>query len=98
MRFFLDDVLVGLVLLASVAYAMSSLGPKSLRGRLLLGASAVLRRLPGLHELAQRLQTAASTKAKGACGGCDNCGSDQPPTVPLSEPEVRIPVSTIGKR
>ena len=68
MRFFLDDLLVGLALLASVFYAVFSLGPRSLRGRLLGGASAVLRRLPGfpgLHELAQRLDTAASIKAKG---------------------------------
>ncbi|MGO8856332.1 MAG: DUF6587 family protein [Steroidobacteraceae bacterium] len=101
MRFFLDDLLVGLVLLASVVYAVFSLGPRSLRGRLLGGASAVLRRLPGfpgLHELAQRLDTAASIKAKGTCGGCGNCGSEQPPTTPSSGPEVRIPVSKIGKR
>ncbi len=101
MRFILDDVLVGLVLLASVVYAVFSLGPRSLRGRLLTGAAALLRRLPGfagLHELAQRLDTAASIKAKGACGGCDTCGSEQPPTAPSSGPEVRIPVSKIGKR
>ena len=101
MRFFLDDLLVGLALLASVFYAVFSLGPRSLRGRLLGGASAVLRRLPGfpgLHELAQRLDTAASIKAKGTCGGCDNCGLEQPPTAPSSGPDVRIPVSKIGKR
>jgi hypothetical protein len=101
MQFFLDDLLVGLVLLVSVIYAVFSLGPRSLRGRLLIGASALLRRLPGfpgLHELASRLQTAATLKAKGSCGGCDNCASEQPPTAPASGPEVRISVSKIGKR
>jgi hypothetical protein len=51
-----------------------------------------------LHELASRLQTAATLKAKGSCGGCDNCASEQPPTAPASGPEVRISVSKIGKR
>jgi hypothetical protein len=31
-------------------------------------------------------------KAGGACGGCDNCGSETTP------PEVRIPLSKIGRR
>ena len=41
---------------------------------------------------------AATIKAKGSCGGCDNCGSEQPPTAPASGPEVRISLSKIGKR
>jgi len=101
MHSFLDDFLVGLVLLASVLYAVFSLGPRTLRRRLLAAASALLRRLPkisGLRAVAQRLDTAASTKASGACGGCDNCGSEQAPTVPASRSEFRIPLSRIGRR
>jgi hypothetical protein len=97
----LDDLLVGVVLLASVIYAAFSLGPRTLRRRLLVSAAALLRSLPrfsGLHEVALRLETAASTKAKGSCGGCDNCGSDQPPTAQNSPSEVKILPSKIGKR
>jgi hypothetical protein len=101
MHSFLDDSLVGLVLLASVIYAVFSLGPRTLRRRLLAAASALLRRLPkflGLHDVAVRLDTTASAKAKGACGGCDNCGSEQSPAAPASGSEFRIPLSKIGKR
>src|ERR1700688_3239433 len=101
MNSLLDGVLVGVVLFASVVYAAFSLGPRTLRRRLLVGTSAVLRRLPTslrLHDLALRLDAAATLKAKGACGGCDNCGSEQAPTAPASGSEVRIPLAKIGKR
>ncbi|MGA2188337.1 MAG: DUF6587 family protein [Steroidobacteraceae bacterium] len=98
MQSFLDYLLVGLVLTASVVYVLFSLGPRSLRGRLLGGAAAVLRRLPGMRALAQRLQAAAAVKAKAACGGCDNCGSESTPAAPSAGADVRIPVSKIGKR
>ncbi|HWJ35626.1 MAG TPA: DUF6587 family protein [Steroidobacteraceae bacterium] len=98
---FVDDLLVGLVLSASVTYAVFSLGPRTLRRRLLLRASALLRPLPRflrLRDLALRLESEAAIKAKGACGGCDNCGPEQPPIAPSSGSEVRIPVAHIGKR
>ena len=101
MHILLDDVVVGLALLASVVYALISLGPKTLRSRLLGGASAMLLRLPripGLPEFALRLQRAAALKAKGSCGGCDNCGSEQSPGASSAAPDVRIPVSKVGKR
>ena len=101
MHSFLDDFLVGLVLFASVIYAVFSLGPRTLRRRLLAAASALLRRLPGflgLHDVALRMDTAATTKANGACGGCDNCGPEQSPAAPSSGSEFRIPLSKIGKR
>lgn len=91
----LDHLLVGLVLLASLGYAVYSLGPRTWRGSLLAATSALLLRLPtcfGLRAVAQRM---AAVKAKGACGGCDNCGSEQPPA---PSPEVRIPLAKIGKR
>jgi hypothetical protein len=58
MNTLLDDFLVGVVLLASVSYALYKLGPRNLRKRILtlLGRSA------------------GAGKAQGACGGCDNCG------------------------
>jgi hypothetical protein len=101
----LDGILVGGVLFASVVYAVLSLGPRTLRARLLVGASVLLRRMPAhprLHALAARLQSWASRRAKGACGGCDNCGSEKSPAVPSSRSEFRsefrIGVSQIGKR
>jgi hypothetical protein len=102
MQGFFDDFLVGFVLLASVGYAAFSLGPGTLRRRMLVGASALLRHVPtpsSLREMALRLETAA-IKAKGLCGGCDNCGSEQqqPPSVQISRSEVRIAVAKIGKR
>jgi hypothetical protein len=101
MNSFLDDVLVGLVLLASVGYALYSLGPRTLRARLLIGMSSLLGRFPaflGLRGIAEHLASAASVKSNGSCGGCDNCGSDKPAIKPISKVEVRIPLSTIRKR
>jgi hypothetical protein len=99
MNSILDNVLVGLALLASAGYAAVSLGPRSLRRRILgvLGRAAV--RTPavlGLGGLAQRLASAA--KVQGACGGCDNCGSE-PTTAPQPpKAEIRVPVARIGRR
>ena len=98
----LDDVMVGAVLAASIIYAAFSLGPKVLRQRALQGAAAALRRVPGgLHVrgMALRLE-AAAMKGKGACGGCDNCGGQPSATTPTAAraAEVRVPLSTIGRR
>ncbi len=96
----IDELLVGLVLLASVIYAAFALGPKTLRGRVLRAAAGVLRRLPavpGVHVIAQRLQAAAGGKAGGACGGCDNCGSEPRAEAPPAA-EVRVPLAKIGRR
>ncbi|MDP9014637.1 MAG: hypothetical protein M3O41_18650 [Pseudomonadota bacterium] len=96
----LDDSLVGIVLLASMIYAAFALGPRTLRRHLLAGAAALLR-LPAnstLRALAARLDAAASIKAKGTCGGCDNCGPERPPAAPSSGSEFRIPLSKVGRR
>ena len=111
MNVFLDDFLVGLVLLAGFGYAAYALGPRSVRAGLLTAMSWLLRRAPGvlgLGGIAARLASAASLKAKGCCGGCDGCAAAPPatgtsaagtPTPSTSAaPEVRIPVSTIGQR
>jgi hypothetical protein len=82
----LDDLLVGALLLASVGYAVYKLGPRTLRTRIL----AALGRSP------------AAGKQDGACGGCDNCGSES--TAPQSSAssntsaEIKIPVTKIGRR
>ncbi len=101
----LDDVLVGSILLASGLYALVSLGPRSFRRRLSATVAALLRfapRIPGLQRLALRLEAAAAAPATGACGGCDNCGSEPARPGPAARqaggPEVRIPVSNIGRR
>jgi len=95
----LDGFLVGLALLASAGYAAVSLGPRSLRRRILGVLSHGAARAPaflGLGRSAQRL--AAAAKAQGACGGCDNCGSE-PKTAPQpTKAEIRVPVARIGRR
>ena len=102
----LDDLLVGAVLVVSVAYAAYSLGPRTLRRRAMLSAAILLRKLPGKLSVAGlRLEATASQKAAGSCGGCDSCGSAQSaagaksaPATAKAAPEVRIPVSTIRRR
>jgi hypothetical protein len=101
MNSFLDNALVGLVLLVSAGYALASLGPRSLRKRFLAWLSRVLTAAPGylgLGRAARKLQAASMLKAQGACGGCDNCGSDQPPAAQASSDEIKIPVGKIGRR
>jgi hypothetical protein len=98
----LDEFLVGGALLASTLYALISLGPRSLKRGLAVRAAALLRSvptMPGLRSLSRRLESAAAVKPTGACGGCDDCGSaPAPESRGSAAPEVRIPVSTIGKR
>jgi hypothetical protein len=102
----LDDSLVGLALLVSAGYAVSSLGPRRLRQRLLAALSRLLARAPaflGLGRMAQWLAVASAGKAQGACGGCDNCGSEQTPaqkssTQDARASEVRVPITKIGRR
>jgi hypothetical protein len=102
MKGFLDDLLVGLILIAGFGYAAYALAPKSMRARLLTGMAAVMGRLPallGARGLAVRLAEKARLKSGGACGGCDNCGADAAPnTPPGSSPEVRVPLAKVGKR
>jgi hypothetical protein len=101
MNSILDNCLVGLALLVSAGYAVSSLGPRGLRQRLLGALGRVAARAPkflGLRRTSQWLEAASAGKAKGACGGCDSCGSEQSPAQKLSEAEVRVPVAKIGRR
>jgi hypothetical protein len=101
MNAFIDDFLVGLVLFAGFGYATYSLGPKSLRGYLIKALAALLRRLPagvGLG-VAERL----AARNPGACGGCDNCGSNMSSNGKSAAgqsvaAEVSVPVAKIGKR
>src|ERR1700726_961221 len=99
----LDALLVGGALLSSILYALFSLGPRSLKRGVAVRAAALLRSfpaMPGVRSLSRRLETAAANKPAGACGGCDDCGSatPAPESTGSAEPEVRIPVSSIGKR
>jgi|SRR5277367_2800516 hypothetical protein len=89
----LDNVLVGLALIVSAAYALASLGPKSWRRRALGGLGRVMARAPAflhLRRAAQRFTVASAGKAPGACGGCDSCGPQ--------EAEINVPVAKIGRR
>jgi hypothetical protein len=107
---FFDDLTVGVLLAASMTYAVYSLGPKTWRQRLLAMLGSVV---PG--SMGRRLQLAATTKAAGSCGGCDGCGSAEKTATTATAAnapsantaagsaaarpgEVRIPLSQIGKR
>ena len=99
MNAFLDDFIVGAVLLASIGYALVKLGPKTLRKRILEASSRAIKAVPkplGLDGVAKRLE-AASVKAAAACGGCDNCGTEST-SAPQSSGEFSVPVSKIGRR
>jgi hypothetical protein len=101
MNAILDNFLVGLALIASAAYAVASLGPKSLRRRLLGALGRVMARAPAslhLQRAAQWFTVASAGKAPGACGGCDSCESDQGPAHKPQESEVNVPVAKIGRR
>jgi|ERR1700678_1870206 hypothetical protein len=102
MKSVLDNSLVGVALLTSAVYAISALGPRALRRRLLAFLGRLTARVPrylGLGRIAQRFAAAATGKAQGACGGCDNCGSEPAASDPKSPAsEVRVPVEKIGRR
>ncbi|MGO9515024.1 MAG: DUF6587 family protein [Steroidobacteraceae bacterium] len=96
----LDYSLVGLALLASAGYALSSLGPKGLRRRMWAALALLAARAPAflrLSRLARRLDE-GSRQAAGACGGCGTCGSEPPDAHPPSASEFRVPAAKIGKR
>jgi hypothetical protein len=108
MSTFLDDSLVGVLLLISAGYTFSALGPRSLRRRALHALSMWLARAPAvlgmcgapLRRAAQRMARAAETKPPGACGGCDNCGAGQPGAGQpgnQTPKEVTVPIAHIGR-
>jgi hypothetical protein len=99
----LDNFLVGLALLISVGYAVSSLGPKTWRNRVATASSRLLARAPafiGLAGVARRLSAASRPVpgAAGACGGCDNCGTAQAEAPQSASAEVKVPVANVGRR
>jgi hypothetical protein len=97
----IDNSLVGLALLMSGGYALLSLGPKSLRRGLLGALSRAAARAPavlGLRRTAQRLAAASTGKARGACGGCDDCGGEKAPAKKSAAAEINVPVGKIGRR
>jgi hypothetical protein len=107
MNHWLDQTLVGLLLAASAGYALMTLGPKTLRQRILAGVSRLAASAPrmfGLSRWAQRLQVAAAAKPKGACGGCEDCGAGTSSGAGTASgaqstpSEIHIPVGKIGRR
>ena len=93
----LDAALVAIVLAASVAYALYSLGPKSLRRRLCTALADLAARTPAALHLGgveRRLREAAG--GSGACGGCESCGEGDAHETPGKE--IRVPAGSIGKR
>jgi hypothetical protein len=96
----IDNSLVGLALLVSAAYALSSLGPRSLRRRLLAALSGAAGRAPaflGLGRTAQWLAASAG-KVPGACGGCDDCGAEKVTAKTSAGAEITVPAGKIGRR
>jgi hypothetical protein len=101
MNSMIDVSLVGVALLASAVYVISSLGPRSLKPRVLLTLSRYLASAPafmGLRPFAQRLREAAAAKTNGACGGCDSCETVEVSAQQASSAEVLVPVTKIGRR
>ncbi len=97
----IDNLLVGLLLLLSLGYAVASLGPRSFRKRMLQTLSLWIGRAPaflGLKGAAQRLGAASAAKAQGACGGCDDCGSEAAPGSDASSSEINVPIGKISRR
>ena len=97
----LDNFLVGVLLLASVAYAVYKLGPRTLRSRILRTLSRAMAAAPAFFRLgraAQKLDAASAGKAQGACGGCDNCGTESSSEAQSSSAEIKVPVGKIGRR
>ena len=97
----LDVSLVGLVLLVSAGYAVSALGPRTLRQRVLAALSRVAARAPtlfGLRRAAEWLDAASAGKAKGACGGCESCGTEPVAAQNPAQTEVRVPAANIPRR
>ena len=98
MNALLDDSLVGLVLLISALYALAALGPRNVRRRALAMLAALLARAPAALRLgaaARRLASTADAKAQGACGGCDNCGTETPAA--STGGEIKVPIAHIAR-
>jgi hypothetical protein len=106
----LDNGLVALVLIASVGYALASLGPKAQLKRLWTALARLAARAPPrlhLGGIARRLEGAAA-KSTGGCAGCENCepepasGEKSPSAERRAADgrasEVRVPLEKIGKR
>jgi hypothetical protein len=97
----LDNFLVGVLLLASVGYAVYKLGPRTLKRRILQTLSRAMAAAPvflKLRRAAQKLDAASASNAQGACGGCDNCGTESSSEPEVSSAEIKVPVAKIGRR
>lgn len=101
MQHLIDLFLVGLALLASAAYLLFVLGPKSLRKFAAAAIADLSARAGGIPVLRVPLQTLSANLAnrvQGDCGGCANCGSDQAADSDAAAPEARVPISKVGRR
>ncbi|HMD72565.1 MAG TPA: DUF6587 family protein [Steroidobacteraceae bacterium] len=101
MRHVIDLLLVSLALLASAAYLLFALGPKSLRKSAVAAIADLAARvgvIPGLRGPLHRLSANLANKVQGGCGGCVNCGSDAAAESDAPTPETRVPISKVGLR
>jgi hypothetical protein len=79
-----DKLLVGSALIASVMYAILTLGPRTWRRHIASALAAC-----GLARVAP--------KDSGACGGCDNCAAPDAKESSAGA-ETRVPLQEIGRR
>jgi hypothetical protein len=96
MNAYLDDSLVALILLACSLYVIATLGPSAARRRVLAMLARLLARAPMLRlRSAGRRLAGAADKTQGACGGCDNCGSEPRPHARGTD--IAIPIAAIRR-
>jgi hypothetical protein len=106
----LDNGLVALVLIASLGYALVSLGPKAQLRRLWMALARLAASAPPrlhLGAIARGLEGAAAKDA-GGCAGCENCEPEPASAAKAAGierraadsrvAEVRVPLEKIGKR
>lgn len=101
MQHLIDLFLVGLALLASAAYLLFALGPKTLRksaAAAIANLSTLAGGIPGLRGPLQTLSANLADKVQGDCGGCANCGSNDAAESHATTPESRVPISEVGRR
>ena len=73
----IDVLAVGIAVALSIFYALSALGPKTLRARLWRALGMLLASAPRPLRSARLEARVASTAARmqAACGGCDSCAA-----------------------
>ncbi len=94
MKHFLDMACVGAILLVSLVYAATALGPRSLRLWVIDRLLGLARRIGWGEAWSQRLLASRER----ACGACGSCSSQTRGDSTSSAREVRVAARSIGTR